>query len=196
MGRNILRVVVSLFVASMTVSFFKLTGLASWLVFIVIYFGVSQLFYLSADKLEDGHSRPKPLPPNQPETQAPGLWDRVMQAQAKAQGRAEAPLEVQEGLFIEEGLAKTLAQAVPGVNMGVLRPTTEFKAIREDESTQPHYDARQDKLHLTKDQFSAWLELLRRHYQVEIPEEMLYDWAVNTNLAQVESWIDSHRLRS
>ncbi len=177
MGKSFLRVAVSLFVAMSVVSAFQLSGLTLWLVFIGVYYGVSQLFFYAADQLEEGHSRNEANPKTK--TPSPNPWEAT---QTK-------PIEA---LWLEPKLSETLCQAIPEVSLEELSPSTQFSPIAADESTTSHFDRDNNLIHVTQTQFQHWLRLLAEQYQVSVPPEKLNQWALNTNLGEIGQWLALH----
>jgi len=181
-GRNVVRALVSLFVAGSVVSFFRLQGLTMWAVFIVVYLGVSQLFFNSAEKLEQDHSR-LDQEPESDEPQPPiRIWEQPIE---------EKVIEVSPSL--REDFIQSIQALTPNLEGAEFNGETQFQPIHEDEETQPHYDPSSNRIFISKELFEEWLVVLGEEYHVSIPPEMVNEWVMNQNLVEISTWINEHR---
>ncbi len=195
--KGLIRMVVALFVASMIVSFFQLTGILKFMVFLGVYFGVSYIFFNSAGQLEKDHTRKTleeinkdilaSFKADEAERDSQGQTPKEEEPQAETIQKEEA----EDVAFLDGRLQIAICEVVPDTNKDDLKTDTTFYPILPGDDTTPQYNKVVNQIFITLPLFEKFLTLVAESFKVEVPSEKLDDWAMDTELSEISSWLTS-----
>ncbi|MDX2471008.1 MAG: hypothetical protein QNL04_10580 [SAR324 cluster bacterium] len=192
--KGLIRMVVALFVASMIVSFFQLTGALKFMVFLGVYFGVSYIFFNSADQLEKDHTR-KTLEEINRDILASFKADEAereagdQSPEEKASDKETQKSEAEDVAFLDSRLQLAICEIIPNTNKDALKTDTTFYPVLPGDDTTPQFNEVVNQIFITQPLFERFLVLVSESFKVDVPLEKIDDWAMETELSEISSWL-------
>jgi len=187
--KSFIRIFVSMIVASGISRGLGLAGINMFLVFFVVYFVVSQIFYRAIDPLMEDAAKlheEEDAEENILEINPEGYSVEDAKAETTPEdGEKEAWSEFSPYFLL------SLTDSIPEMPKSALNAKTSFQPIQQ-ERHRSSYQNSSNQIFVTEADFSHWMGNLQEVYQVEIPQSLVYQWAQGQDLQTIYQWLQQN----